>query len=305
MAAMPPLLEARGLVKRLGGALIVDGVDLVCHAGQVLGLLGPNGAGKTTTLRMLYGFLTADAGEIRFEGVDVSQDLTRFKRQLGVCTQEDTFDGDFSVRENLTIAASYFRPRPHEVRRRVDELLARFALTPHADHRPDTLSGGFRRRLMIARALVHRPRLLFLDEPTTGLDPQARMAVWDLVNGLRAEGLGIVLTTHYMDEAERLSDALTVLARGKVVAQGTPKSVLGDVLGEHVVVIEAAPATAAGVVPWLDRRGLGQPLAVLGVWHLPLGAEQLADFAREFPSLRYEVRPPNLDDLFLQLAVGP
>jgi lipooligosaccharide transport system ATP-binding protein len=305
MAGMPPLLEARGLVKRLGGALVVDGVDLVCHAGQVLGLLGPNGAGKTTTLRMLYGFLTADAGEIRFEGVDAARDLAPFKRQLGVCTQEDTFDGDFTVRENLTIAASYFRSRPPDVRRRVDELLERFALTPHAGRKPDTLSGGFRRRLMIARALVHRPRLLFLDEPTTGLDPQARVAVWDLVNGLRAEGLGVVLTTHYMDEAERLSDALTVLARGKVVAQGTPKSVLGDVLGEHVVVVEAGPAASAGVAGWLETGGLGQPLAVLGVWHLPLSAEQLADFARAFPALRYEVRPPNLDDLFLKLAVGP
>jgi lipooligosaccharide transport system ATP-binding protein len=212
MTDMPPLLEARGLVKRLGGVLVVNGVDLVCHAGQVLGLLGPNGAGKTTTLRMLYGFLTADAGEVRFEGDDVSRDLARFKRELGVCTQEDTFDGDFTVRENLTIAASYFRPRPPEVRRRVDELLERFALVPHAGNRPETLSGGFRRRLMIARALVHRPRLLFLDEPTTGLDPHARVEVWSLVNGLRAEGLGVVLTTHYMDEAERLSDALTVLA---------------------------------------------------------------------------------------------
>ena len=305
MADMPPLLEARGLVKRLGGALVVNGVDLVCHAGQVLGLLGPNGAGKTTTLRMLYGFLTADAGEIRFEGVDVARDVARFKRQLGVCTQEDTFDGDFTVRENLTIAASYFRPRPPEVRQRVDELLDRFALAPYAGAKPDTLSGGFRRRLMIARALVHRPRLLFLDEPTTGLDPQARVAVWGLVNGLRAEGLGVVLTTHYMDEAERLSDALTVLARGKVVAQGTPKSVLGDMLGEHVVVVEAESAAAAGVTAWLEGRGLGEPLAVLGVWHLPFSAEQLADFARAFPALRYEVRPPNLDDLFLKLAVEP
>ena len=192
-----PLLEARALVKRLGGRLVVDGVDLVCHAGQVLGLLGPNGAGKTTTLRMLYGFLSADAGAIRFEGADVSRDLNRFKRQLGVCTQEDTFDGDFTVRQNLEVAAGYFRPRPPEVRRRVDELLERFALATYAGDKPEALSGGFRRRLMIARALVHRPRLLFLDEPTTGLDPQARVAVWDLVNGLRAEGLGIVLTTHY------------------------------------------------------------------------------------------------------------
>src|SRR5437762_11822265 len=118
MAGMPPLLEARALVNRLGGRLVVDGVDLVCHAGQVLGLLGPNGAGKTTTLRMLYGFLGADAGAIRFEGSDVSRDLNRFKRQLGVCTQEDTFDGDFTVRQNLEVAAGYFRPRPPEVRRR-------------------------------------------------------------------------------------------------------------------------------------------------------------------------------------------
>jgi ABC-type multidrug transport system ATPase subunit len=244
MAGMAPLLEARGLVKRLGGRLVIDGVDLLCHAGQVVGLLGPNGAGKTTTLRMLYGFLAADAGAIRFEGADVSRDVGRFKRQLGICTQEDTFDGDFTVRENLAIAASYFRPRPPEVRQRVEELLERFSLAPYAGDKPEALSGGFRRRLMIARALVHRPRLLFLDEPTTGLDPQARVAVWDLVNGLRAEGLGIVLTTHYMDEAERLSDVLTVLAQGKVVAHGTPKSVLGDMLGEHVVVVEAELVTA-------------------------------------------------------------
>jgi lipooligosaccharide transport system ATP-binding protein len=305
MTDMPTLLEARGLVKHLGGRPVVNGVDLVCHAGQVLGLLGPNGAGKTTTLRMLYGFLSADAGVIRFDGVDTADDVMRFKRQLGVCTQEDTFDGDFSVRENLVIAASYFRPRPLHVRGRVDELLERFALTPYADAKPETLSGGFRRRLMIARALVHRPRLLFLDEPTTGLDPHARVAVWDLVNGLRAEGLGIVLTTHYMDEAERLSDALTVLAQGRVVAQGTPKSVLGDMLGEHVVVLEGESESTPAVTAWLAARGLGTPLAVLGAWHVPLSAEQLADFARAFPALRYEVRPPNLDDLFLKLAVTP
>jgi len=305
MARMPALLEAVGLVKRLGRRLVVDGVDLVCHAGQVLGLLGPNGAGKTTTLRMLYGFLTADAGVIRFDGADVARDVGSFKRQLGVCTQEDTFDGDFTVRENLTIAASYFRPRPEHVPHRVDELLERFSLTTYAGDKPEALSGGFRRRLMIARALVHRPRLLFLDEPTTGLDPQARVAVWDLVNGLRAAGLGIVLTTHYMDEAERLSDLLTVLAQGKVVAHGTPKSVLGDMLGEHVVVLEPDSVSAAAVGPWLETHGLGQPLAVLGAWHLPLSAEQLADFARAFPALRYEVRPPNLDDLFLKLALAP
>src|SRR5262244_1370766 len=277
MTDMPPLLEARALVKRLGGRLVVDGVDLDCHAGQVLGLLGPNGAGKTTTLRMLYGFLSADGGAIRFEGTDVSKDLERFKRQLGACTQDDTFDGDFTVRQNLEMAARYFRPRPPEVRRRVDELLERFALVPYAGDKPEALSGGFRRRLMIARALVHRPRLLFLDEPTTGLDPQARMGVWDLVDGLRAEGLGIVLTTHYMDEAERLSDALTVLAAGRVVARGSSKSVLGDLVGEHVVVVEVEAAVAAGLASWLAAHSLGTPGGVLREWHLPLRADDLAD----------------------------
>jgi lipooligosaccharide transport system ATP-binding protein len=300
---MTPLLEARHLVKSLGGRRVVDGVDLRCHRGEILGLLGPNGAGKTTTLRMLCGFLRPDAGSIRFDGVDVGADLAPVKRHLGVCTQDDTFDGDFSVEQNLTIAARYFRPPVRELRARVGELLDRFGLRPFAAMRPEALSGGFKRRLMIARALVHRPRLLFLDEPTTGLDPQARMAVWDLVDALRADGLGVVLTTHYMDEAERLSDTLTVLAQGRVIAHGTPKAVLGDALGEHVVVVSTAAAESVGVGAWLRARGLDAPVSVLGDWHVPLRADTLADFARAFPDLRYEVRAPTLDDLFLKLAL--
>ena len=254
---------------------------------------------------MLYGFLTPDAGEIRFEGAEASTALAGVKRVIGVCTQNDTFDGDFTVAQNLWIAAEYFRPRPTGLAARVDELLDRFDLRPHARQRPETLSGGFRRRLMLARAIVHRPRLLFLDEPTTGLDPQARVGVWQLVDGLRAEGLAIVLTTHYMDEAERLSDVLTVLARGRVVAHGTPKAVLGDWVGEHVVVVPVEAAVAAALGPWLAARGLGEASTVLGAWHLPLSAEALAEFTRAFPLLRYEVRAPTLDDLFLKLAVGP
>jgi len=301
-AAAPALLQAWGLVKHLGGRRVVDGVDLACEAGRIVGLLGPNGAGKTTTLRLLYGFLAPDGGRILVDGVDLGRDLVRAKRGIGVCTQDDTFDGDFTVEQNLTVAATYFRPRPTDVARRVAELLERFELSSYAGAKPETLSGGFRRRLMIARALVHGPRLLFLDEPTTGLDPQARMGVWDLVDGLRAEGLGIILTTHYMDEAERLSDSLTVLARGRVVALGTPKTVLGDLVGEHVIVLAAA---TPGVAAWLERRGRGEPARVLGAWHVPVSGEELADFARSFPALRYEVRVPTLDDLFLKLALAP
>jgi ABC-type multidrug transport system ATPase subunit len=300
---MPTLLDARGLVKHLGGRRVVDGVDLACESAQIVGLLGPNGAGKTTTLRMLYGFLRPDAGSIHVNGVELGRDLVRAKRAIGVCTQDDTFDGDFTVEQNLSIAAHYFRPRPTDHGRRMAELMERFDLVGYARDKPETLSGGYRRRLMIARALVHRPRLLFLDEPTTGLDPQARMGVWDLVDGLRSEGLGIILTTHYMDEAERLSDALAVLARGRVVARGTAKTVLGDLVGEHVVVIDAAQGAA--IPGWLSARGRGEPASVLGVWHLPVSGEELAEFARAFPALRYEVRGPTLDDLFLKLSLQP
>jgi lipooligosaccharide transport system ATP-binding protein len=300
---MSVLLDARNLVKHLGGRRVVDGVDLACESSQIVGLLGPNGAGKTTTLRMLYGFLHPDEGRIHVDGVELGRDLVRAKRSIGVCTQDDTFDGDFTVEQNLTIAATYFRPRPTDLAWRVGELLERFELGPYADQKPETLSGGFRRRLMIARALVHRPRLLFLDEPTTGLDPQARMGVWDLVDGLRSEGLGIILTTHYMDEAERLSDALTVLAHGRVVARGTAKTVLGDLVGEHVIVVEAGQAAA--VAAWLTARGRGEPASVLGAWHVPVSGEELAEFARAFPTLRYEVRGPTLDDLFMKLSLTP
>jgi lipooligosaccharide transport system ATP-binding protein len=271
---MSVLLDARNLVKHLGGRRVVDGVDLACERSQIVGLLGPNGAGKTTTLRMLYGFLHPDEGRILVDGVELGRDLVRAKRSIGVCTQDDTFDGDFTVEQNLTIAATYFRPRPTDLGRRVAELLERFDLGPYAGQKPETLSGGYRRRLMIARALVHRPRLLFLDEPTTGLDPQARMGVWDLVDGLRAEGLGIILTTHYMDEAERLSDALTVLAQGRVVARGTAKTVLGDLVGEHVIVVEVSQGAA--VAAWLTARGRGEPASVLCAWHLPVSGEELA-----------------------------
>ncbi|HEX6081777.1 MAG TPA: ABC transporter ATP-binding protein [Methylomirabilota bacterium] len=300
---MPALLDARSLVKHLGGRRVVDGVDLACESSQIVGLLGPNGAGKTTTLRMLYGFLRPDAGSIHVNGVELVRDLVRAKRAIGVCTQDDTFDGDFTVEQNLGIAAHYFRPRPTDLRRRVPELMERFDLTGYAREKPETLSDGYRRHLMIARALVHRPRLLFLDEPTTGLDPQARMGVWDLVDGLRSEGLGIILTTHYMDEAERLSDSLAVLARGRVVARGTAKAVLGDLVGEHVVVTDAAQG--APILGWLAARGRGEPASVLGAWHLPVSGEELADFARAFPTLRYEVRGPTLDDLFLKLSLQP
>lgn len=301
MSTATLLLEARGLAKTLGGKRVVDGVDLTCAPGEVLGLLGPNGAGKTTSLRMCSGFLRPDAGTIRIAGHDLMAEPDLARGALGVCTQDDTFDPDFTVRGNLEQTGRYYRPRIANLRTRIDTLLDRFGLTPFANHLPETLSGGYKRRLMIARAVLHQPKVVLLDEPTTGLDPQARVAVWELVASLRSEGMAVVLTTHYMDEAERLSDRLLVMQSGAIRANGLAKAVLGDVVGEHVVVLPIIDPAGAKVTAWLAARG-AKPAAVLASWHIALDAAGLANFVATFPTLRYEVRAPTLDDLFLALA---
>ncbi len=276
------LLAATGLVKSLGGKLVVDGIDLRCRAGEVLGL-------------------RPDAGQVRIAGHDLAKDGDMARRALGVCTQDDTFDSEFTVRANLVQTGRYYRPRQTDLLARIDALIERFGLGPFANQKPETLSGGYKRRLMIARSVVHRPRVVFLDEPTTGLDPQARVAVWELISGLRAEGMAVVLTTHYMDEAERLSDRLLVLQSGKMRAAGLPRAVLGDVVGEHVVLLSAQAPEALQVIEWLRGRG-ARPAQILADWHVALDAQGLAAFVAAFPDLRYEVRPPTLDDLFLALA---
>lgn len=297
---MTPRLRATGLTKTYGERRAVDGIDLVCRASSVLGLLGPNGAGKTTTLRLLYGFVEADAGHISYDDLDFRQHRTSIKRTIGVCTQDDTLDYDFTVEQNLRVYARYFRPRIEHVERRVDELLSFFELQSYRRDSPRALSGGTKRRLLIARSIIHQPTVLFLDEPTTGLDPKARFELWGLIDRLRSDGMAIVLTTHYMDEAERLSDELLVLASGKTIASGTPAEVMSRLVGEHVLVVSEQEPGLEAVVSWAEAHGL--PTArVLGELRLALSSTHVAQLTQQFSALRLTLRPPTLDDLFLAL----
>ena len=303
-----PLLQAIGLVKHYDGRAVVDGLHLELRRGEVLGLLGPNGAGKTTTLRMLYGLIKPDAGQILYQGLDFAIERAALRGLVGVCTQEDTLDSDFCVRDNLRIYASYFRPKQPDIKARIEELLTQFGLLEFAQRFPPALSGGYKRRLMIARSLIHRPAVLFLDEPTTGLDPAARLDLWRLLVRLRSDGLGIVLTTHYMDEAERLSDRIAVLAKGRTAAEGAPRQVLGAVLGEHIVEVPQDQPHAGQAQEWC-RQQLGKsPAQALDAWHIALTAAQLVEFTAHFAELqwadlRFTVRDPTLDDLFLALSL--
>jgi lipooligosaccharide transport system ATP-binding protein len=216
---MTTTVEARGLRKRFGGLVAVDGIDFSVRAGECFGFLGPNGAGKTTTMKAIYGLAVMDAGDLRVLGLDARSERRELNARIGVVPQEENLDGELSVREVLEIHAGYFG-RPADGR--VDELLALAQLEARAADRPRQLSGGMKRRLLIARALVNEPELVVLDEPTTGLDPQARRAVWSMLEDMKGRGVTLLVTTHYMEEAEQICDRLVIMDRGRIEACGSP-----------------------------------------------------------------------------------
>ncbi len=218
----PAMILARGLVKRFGDFEAVRGIDVEVRAGEAFGFLGPNGAGKSSTMRMVAAVSPPTAGTLRVLGLDPAVDGSAIRARLGVCPQEDTLDTELSVRENLLIYGRYFGMPRRQVAARADELLEFFSLTERRDAKVDDLSGGMKRRLTIARSLINDPELLLLDEPTTGLDPQARHLLWDKLFRLKQQGVTLVLTTHYMDEAEQLCDRLVVMDGGLIVAEGSP-----------------------------------------------------------------------------------
>ena len=242
-----PMVEARALTKRFGPFVAVDGIDFTIEQGEAFGFLGPNGAGKTSTMRMIGCVSPRSGGVLRVLGDDPEDDGPSIRARLGVVPQEDNLDTELTVWDNLMIYGRYFDLPRAEIRERAAELLEFVQLSDRRDSRVDPLSGGMKRRLTIARSLINRPEVLLLDEPTTGLDPQARHLVWDRLYRLKRTGVTLVLTTHYMDEAEQLCDRLVIMDNASIVAEGSPRQLIADNVTREVVEvrldIEADPAS--------------------------------------------------------------
>jgi lipooligosaccharide transport system ATP-binding protein len=295
------ILAAQAIRKSYGGREVVAGIDLALESGECFGLLGPNGAGKTTTLRMLLGLTPPEAGEITLLDHPVPRSAREARRRVGVVPQIDNLDPDFTVRENLEVYGRYFGLSAARISERIPGLLEFAALEARAASRIDELSGGMKRRLVLARALVNDPDLLFLDEPTTGLDPQARHLMWEKLRTLLRQGKTILLTTHFMDEAERLCDRLKIIDGGRTLAEGSPHALIAEHIEPEVLEVYGD-----GAGEWLASRG--KPLCARSELHGDTAFCYLRDAAsameslRAFPWLRFLHRPANLEDVFLKLT---
>jgi lipooligosaccharide transport system ATP-binding protein len=306
-----PLVSVQGLTKRYGSAVVVDHLSFDIDPGECLGVIGPNGAGKTTTIRMCLGQVAPDEGEVSYclhgngANLRMPQDALAIKAQLGVVSQFDTLDPDFTCAENLQVYGRYFGMAASAVRARVPGLLEFASLAHKAASKPAELSGGMRRRLSLARALVNDPRLLLLDEPTTGLDPQARHLMWERLQLLMQQGKSILLTTHFMDEAERLCSRLLVLDHGKKIAEGKPRELIAQHLDPDVVEVYGTGALAlAEAAEHAALRALAARVEVSGetVFFYTQDARPLLDKLTAHGHLRTLHRPANLEDLFLKLT---
>ena len=296
-----PLFSVEHLSKRFGDNLVVDDLSFAIAPGECLGVIGPNGAGKTTTIRMCLGLAAPDGGSIHALGLQMPRDALAIKAQIGVVTQMDTLDPDFTCAENLLVYGRYFGMKDAAIRARIPALLEFASLTAKADAKPGQLSGGMKRRLSLARALVNDPKLLLLDEPTTGLDPQARHLMWERLQLLLQQGKSILLTTHFMDEAERLCSRLLVLDHGKKIAEGKPRDLIAQFLEPDVVEVFGAGALSTAEGP---LRALAARVEVSGetVFFYTDSAAQLLQALSAHPHLRTLHRPANLEDLFLKLT---
>jgi lipooligosaccharide transport system ATP-binding protein len=299
-----PAVDAMGLEKRFGETVAVDGIDLEIPVGGCYGFLGPNGAGKTTTIKMITCVSPPTAGELHVLGQSVRGDRRAIKARLGVVPQGMTLDGDLTARENLISFGGYHSLSRREAQRRADELLEFAQLSERLDANVDELSGGMQRRLLIARALVNDPELLVLDEPTTGLDPQARHLVWERLRRLKRAGKTLLLTTHYMEEAAQLCDDLLVLDHGRVIARGTPAELIRDHVAPRVVEIQGIEERGDEIVRAV--RDLAQEVEPVGDRVLVYADDGEAIVARiretGIPHQAVILREATLEDVFLRLT---
>jgi lipooligosaccharide transport system ATP-binding protein len=303
------LLDAHDLTKRYGATTVVDRLSFSITPGECLGVIGPNGAGKTTTIRLLLGLTTPDEGRIDYftpadggPALQMPRDARAVKARLGVVSQFDTLDPDFTCAENLAVYGSYFGIGGAEMRQRIPQLLEFAALRHKADAKPGELSGGMKRRLSLARALVNNPDLLLLDEPTTGLDPQARHLMWERLQALLQQGKAILLTTHFMDEAERLCSRLLVIDHGRKITEGTPRALIAEHLEPDVVEVYGNGAVALAEVPELNALAARTEVSGETVFFYTQDARALMTALEHHPHQRTLHRPANLEDLFLKLT---
>lgn len=300
MNANQPVIVARNLKKSFGLFTAVNDISFHVDKGLCFGILGPNGAGKTSTIKMIYGFSPITSGDIFVFGLDIKKHSRKIKARIGVCQQDNTLDPDLTVTQNFEVFARYFNLDKKTAEERASSLLKYFALEQRRNARVTELSGGMVRRLVIARALINQPELLILDEPTTGLDPQSRHQLWERLESLKKQGITILLTTHYMDEAARLCDDLVIMDHGKILAQGSPQSLISEYTGENIIEI-AEPdddLRAFSREKKVRQEDLGHRLII----YTENGHDLYREICKRFTQESCVLRSATLEDVFLKLT---
>ncbi len=301
------VIRLDGLTKKFDDLVAVDGVDLNIPRGEIFGLLGPNGAGKTTIIRMLGGLTHPTAGGATVLGLDIVKDTSEVKSRIGVVPQNNVLDRDINVRQNLSYHAKLHGIPAGDIEGKIDEVLTFTELTAKRDAKIDELSGGMKRRLVVAKAMMHSPEVLILDEPTTGLDPQSRRLVWDKVMSLRDRGITIILTTHYMDEADALCDKIGIIDHGKVIALGTPDELKAQLGHEILLIAQLKVEARARIVEALEDKPFAHDVSMEGnKLHFRTDDKKaaathlLANYADDVETLQF--REPSLEDVFIELT---
>lgn len=301
---MHEVIVANDLTKAYNGFVAVDGITFTVRERECFGFLGPNGAGKTSTVRMIYGFSPVTSGSLYVLGMDVRKEARAVKRRLGVVPQENNLDPDLKVLENLLVYAGFFNIPGNEAKARALELLDFFALSEKVNARIDALSGGMKRRLIIARALINRPEIVILDEPTTGLDPAARHLVWQRLRRLKEQGVTLILTTHYLEEASQLCDRLVIMDHGRILEEGDPTGLIARHIGDEVIEIGCPPETRKPLLAGVDGLVRGHQEVGDNLLLYPVDGQEALRRLREL-GYRFSylaLRRATLEDVFLKLT---